>query len=323
MRSGISQITAFASIAAGIIHFSAATEHDNLPVMMAGFLVVGALQVALGGTLLWRRPGQRLIGAAAALMVCSIGLWAVSRTAGLPLLRDGHMEPVGFKDGVTVLLELATLPGLLLLSRDASGLALPSPRFGTPALGAIGCAILALTVPALLADGGHHHSHEEAVALGISGHGGDTHEEGSGSAAAHGDDHPADTADEHHGDAPAGANDSAEAHSGSGHSDHGAGGTQVASLVTDGGHPHGGGGAPGEDGGDHRARSHQDAPRHRGHPHRRPAKRHGHDRGKGKGKGDGGGHEHEHPPADEPENDGPLRQLDDLVPAVGPIPPRR
>ena len=324
MRSRIAQVTAFASIAAGIIHLSAATDHDDLPVMLTGFLVVGALQVALGGVLIWRRPGQRLIGAAAALMVASIGIWAVSRTVGLPLLRDGHMEPVGFKDGVTVLFELVALPGLLLLSRDASGLTLPGARFGTPALGAVGGAILALTVAAVSSDGGHYHSHEQAVALGIAGHAGDTHEQDSNSTQAHRDEHPRDAGDDHHRDGGAEGTGGADARSGSGHGGHQGDGTELASLVPGGGHPHRGGTAPGDDGGshddggrEHRSRSREDSGSHRDRRHRRPGKRHGHK----PGKGDGGEHEHEHPP--EPEDDGPLRQLADLVPGVGDVPPRR
>ena len=37
--------TGLFSIAAGVIHVSAAADHQNLPVMMVGFIVVAVLQV--------------------------------------------------------------------------------------------------------------------------------------------------------------------------------------------------------------------------------------------------------------------------------------
>ena len=158
----IAAATAIFSIAAGVIHISAAADHENLPVMMAGFLVIGCLQGALGGLLLWRRPDPLLIVAALALMLGSVGVWLMSRTMGLPFLPGGHMEPIGFKDAVTVLFELATVPGLLLLlSREASGMSLPSPRLGTRALGFLGAAAFALMVPALVLGGGGHHSADQ------------------------------------------------------------------------------------------------------------------------------------------------------------------
>jgi len=112
----VASATAVFSLGAAVIHLSAAADHDNLPVMMGGFIVVAVLQAALGAALLLRRPSRLLCLGAIALMLGSLQVWLISRTAGLPLLPGGHMEPIGFKDGVTVLFELATLPGLLLLS---------------------------------------------------------------------------------------------------------------------------------------------------------------------------------------------------------------
>ena len=58
------------------------------------------------------------------------------------------MEPIGFKDSVTVLFELATVPGLLLLmSPDLGGVRLPSARLGTQGAGVP----LGLRLPALRA----------------------------------------------------------------------------------------------------------------------------------------------------------------------------
>ena len=165
----VGEVAAILSIGAGVIHYSAAGDHTNLPVMFAGFVVVATLQVALGALLLWRRePSRRLVVAGLALMLGAIGVWLLSRTAGLPFLEDGHAEPIGFKDGVTVLFELASIPPLLLLlSRDLARVSLPSPRLEAQTLTALGASCLALMVPALVLDGGGHHSHEEAVEMGI------------------------------------------------------------------------------------------------------------------------------------------------------------
>jgi hypothetical protein len=101
-------------------------------------------------------------------MLSSIGLWALSRTAGLPFLPDGHVEPIGFKDGVTKLFEAATIPLLLLLlSPELGRVSLPSPRLGSQTTAALGIVCLALMAPALFLDGGRQHSNDQAVALGL------------------------------------------------------------------------------------------------------------------------------------------------------------
>jgi hypothetical protein len=164
----VAQVAAVLSIGAGVIHVSAAGDHTDLPVMFAGFMVVAALQVALGVLLLRRPPSRLLIAGGIALMLSSIGLWALSRTAGLPFLPDGHVEPIGFKDGVTKLFEAATIPLLLLLlSPELGRVSLPSPRLGSQTTAALGIICLALMAPALFLDGGRQHSHDQAVALGL------------------------------------------------------------------------------------------------------------------------------------------------------------
>jgi hypothetical protein len=144
----VSCATGLLLIGAGVIHVSAAADHTNLPVMMVGFLVVACLQVGLGGLLIARRPGRLLIAAGVAMTAASIGLWLMSRTVGLPFLPGGHMEPIGFKDGVCVLFEIGTLPALLLLgSRELLSLTLPTPRLGTQALGLLSAGMFALLCP--------------------------------------------------------------------------------------------------------------------------------------------------------------------------------
>ncbi len=171
-------VAAVLLIGAGVLHVSAAADHTNLPVMMVGFLVVATAQAALGGLLLWRRPSRLLILTGLGLTAGALITWFVSRTAGLPFLPGGHMEPIGFKDGVTVLFELGTMPVLALLASSEVGrLTLPSPRLGTQALGVVGAGVFALFVPALVLGGGGHHSADQMAGAGH-GHGEDGHARG-------------------------------------------------------------------------------------------------------------------------------------------------
>lgn len=300
----VARLTAILSIAAGVIHLSAAGDHRSLPVMLAGFLVVGTLQVGLGA-LLWRsRPARLVIAAAVLLMLGSVAIWLVSRTSGLPFLRDGHMEPVGFKDGICVLFELAAIPGLLLLLSDDFGrLKLHSPRLSTQAFGVVATATCALMAPALVLEGGEHHTHEEAVALGIHGHDGETahgysesiHAGGS-SAHATGEGHAAaDGGGAHAGDSAQSHSDGVAHTGGTSHST-----TELASFHTGpGGHP------PGVTGGDHEEGEHRER-RHSDREHGERSHRRGpdHDRDRHRGERDHGrddpheGHEDPEPPDD-------------------------
>lgn len=265
----VAQVAAVLSIGAGVLHVSAAGDHTQLPVMFAGFMLVAILQIALG-VLLLRRPLSRVLFAGAvAMMLSSIGLWVLSRTAGLPFIEGGHLEPIGFKDGVTKLFELASIPALLLLlSPDLSRVSVP-PRFGSHALAIMGAGCFALMTPALLLGGGEQHSHAEAVALGIHEHddaSGDSHHltaDGSKSAHRHANDD---------------AHSDAHGHGDSAHSEAGHVHTELASTTlgashqhsSAGGHTHSG--APGHGGGSHHRGHHRDGGKqhhggHGGHGH--------------------------------------------------------
>jgi hypothetical protein len=243
----VGTVAAILSVAAGVIHFSAAGDHTNLPVMFVGFIVVATLQVALGGLLVWRRPSKLLIAAALALMLGSIGAWLLSRTAGLPFLEDGHTEPIGFKDGVTVLFELASVPVLrLLLSRDLARVSLPSPKLASQTVTALGAACFALMIPALLLGGGEHHSHEQAVAMGIH-HDEDEHADGdelahSGAGADHRDGEHSHSVGSH---SPSGAGGHSHANSLDAAADHQHSDTEFASTPLHPSHEHTDGHAPG------------------------------------------------------------------------------
>jgi hypothetical protein len=279
----VCEVAAILSIAAGVIHISAAGDHTDLPVMFAGFLLVAALQIALGAVLLRRLPSRLIVAAAVAMMLSSIGLWLLSRTAGLPYLPDGHVEPIGFKDGVTKLLEIATIPMLLLLlSSELARLSLPSRRLGGQTRAAVGTACAALLVPALLLGGGTQHSHRQAVALGI-------HDAHDGSeTAAHGDSAAAHADGEHggaaHGQRSHDAGSADHEHAATGTAGHH---TLLATAPLGATHEHGAAGTPGDHPTHHSDQHGQD--RHQGGKHRdHPGDKH-----------HGGNHDHGHSGDDE------------------------
>ena len=280
----VGEVAAILSIAAGVIHISAAGDHTDLPVMFAGFLLVAVLQIALGALLLRRPPSRLIIAGAVAMMLSSIGLWVLSRTAGLPYLPNGHIEPIGFKDGVTKLFELASIPMLLLLSsHELSRASLPSRRLGGQTRAAVGMACIALMAPALVLGGGTQHSHEQAVALGL-------HREHDGSTTTHAGSLSAHR-DEEHGQRSHGTSgDHKHNASGAGndHSD-----LHLASAPLGTTHEHGEAGGPG-DTPTHHSEQHADGRDHDGGHRNRPGdKHHGGDHDHGHGDG-----QHEDPDAD-------------------------
>ncbi len=276
----VGEVAAILSFGAGVLHISAAGDHTHLPVLFAGFVAVAVLQIALG-VLLLRRPPSRLIIAAAVLMtLSSIGIWLVSRTAGLPFIEDGHLEQVGFKDGITKLLEITSIPLLLLLlSRDLARVSLPSARLGGQTRAVVGTACLALLVPALLLGEGPEHSHNQTVAHDEHGGLGTVTHAGS---AAHTDGNHAGA--EHAQHASGGGHTHAVSVTDGGHS-----GVHFASAPLSGTHEHGATGTT-RHSRTHHADQHGEA-RHDGgtHPHHEGGKHHGGNHG----------HNHDHGGGDE------------------------
>jgi hypothetical protein len=282
-------------IGAGLLHISAAGDHTDLPVMMAGFLVVAALQAGLGGLLLYRRAGRLVIAGGVAMTLSALGVWLLSRTAGLPFLPGGHMEAIGFKDGITVLFEVATVPLLALLaSAELDGVRLPSARLGTQAVAVLGSAMFALFVPAFVLGGGDHHSGDghghggAELAHAGDGHGHSDGPMADGQAHEHGD-------GEHAHGRPATAKTLAHAHErATGHAH-----SQSDLGLSGGGHEHGGGGGHQTDGG-HDDGGHGGEPTG-GHDHAggRGEPTGGHDHGGGGDDHAAGGHEEAAPAENE------------------------
>ncbi|HEY3238392.1 MAG TPA: hypothetical protein VGL92_02420 [Acidimicrobiia bacterium] len=188
---------------AGLIHASAAPGHRAHAALFAFFVTVAVLQL-LWGLAVLRWAGWPLLIAGAALNSVVAATWVLSRTAGLPGVPGAeHVEPVGFKDGVSSLLELALVLSVAGLLPQAAGRlrAASAPMASWVVVAAIG----ALTTAAVAAPGHHHdetghrhaglagaahsddgHAHT-AAELAAPGHagGGHTHEAGDVALAPH------------------------------------------------------------------------------------------------------------------------------------------
>lgn len=107
------------SFTAGAIHLVMTPSHADESILEGvGFLVSGWAQIGLAA-LLFTRTSRLLLRASVALNVALIGVWAVSRTWGLPFgAHAGHPEQVTAVDLTTVGIELAlVLSCLVVLTR--------------------------------------------------------------------------------------------------------------------------------------------------------------------------------------------------------------
>lgn len=140
-------VTAIASIGAGLIHVEAArTLGRGDTQTFAFFAMVAAAEIVWGLVALVRAPRLWLaLGALGNAVV--VGIWIVSRTAGLPVGEFAHeVLPVGYADVLATILGAVTLVGAGYLAiRGASPVnALASAR-GLALVAAIAIGLLALS----------------------------------------------------------------------------------------------------------------------------------------------------------------------------------
>ncbi|HKY76956.1 MAG TPA: hypothetical protein VJS45_12495 [Acidimicrobiia bacterium] len=151
LRSGVASLC----LAAGVLHVSAAADHRGMAGHVAFFLVVASLQSALGAAVLLARPGRWLAVATAVNLAAAL-VWTFSRTTGLPVDGSPVPEAIGFKDGITTMIEIGAAAGAglwWLLPDGARRVVLPSGRLATTLLGT---GVWAVGAAGLFA--GHTHS---------------------------------------------------------------------------------------------------------------------------------------------------------------------
>src|SRR5262245_58446012 len=140
-------VTAFASIAAGVIHVEAARtlgRGDTQTFMF--FAAVAAAEIVWGLVALVRAPRLWLVlGALGNAAV--VGTWIVSRTAGLPVGEFAHeVLPVGYADVLATIFGAVTLVGAATLAIRGSGPSRPmASARGFALVAAIAIGLLALS----------------------------------------------------------------------------------------------------------------------------------------------------------------------------------
>jgi hypothetical protein len=165
---------AVVSVAAGVVHCSASPDHARLPLHAAFFVTVGMAQI-LWAPLILRHASRRLLFLGAAGNLALVGVWLFSRTTGIGFVPGAEeVEPVGFKDAVTVFLEVLLVAGVGLWALRPAGRQLLLAK-GRLALGAM-TGTVALLMAAAVAAPSHQHGHSDAELAAVHGHGDDGHE---------------------------------------------------------------------------------------------------------------------------------------------------
>lgn len=151
-------LAAAASAGAAAIHFAVISEHvEEYWLFGLFFFLSGAAQLAWA-ILVVLRPLRLLIFLGVVGNAATIGLWVLSRTAGLPLGPDaGEPETIGTADVVASTLEgLLVVSSVWYLTRPQSLLGITGSRSRTLTL-AVPVLIATVVAVALIADGSISH----------------------------------------------------------------------------------------------------------------------------------------------------------------------
>ncbi len=161
-------VAAFASLGAGVIHFSTTPDHWEEWAGYGVFFLVLALFQVVWPVVVLRRPSTGTLGSGLAVNLASMALWGATRLWGPPMGPSaGVPEPVGSAGVLTVLLEsvIVVCVGWSLLPRHQAAVFTGSGFRGAVVAAAV--VLAALTVPGAVAGLEHQH--------GGSGHGGSGH----------------------------------------------------------------------------------------------------------------------------------------------------
>jgi hypothetical protein len=152
------------SAAAGVLHFSVVLEHTGGDAIVPiGFALAGWSQLLIAGLIVARRATRGLYVFAMVANLVMLGIWAWSRTAGLPFDPYGGVaEDPQLLDITVAVLEAAAVVVALAILLSPRALALPTRASMFVGLEVLAIATLVLVVP----DGGSStagHSHGGAA----------------------------------------------------------------------------------------------------------------------------------------------------------------
>lgn len=167
-RPGTLAIAGLASIAAGIIHATAAGAHSEHRQTVIAFAACAAFQVGWGAWALVR-SGRLLALAGAVGNAAAVGGWVLAKTSGISFI-DGLEDKEGPQFADTL---CAVLAGIAVLAAVAAalglfGLARRSPRPSFVGLAAV--ATLAISVPGMVSAGNHSHAGGHGAGEAADGH---------------------------------------------------------------------------------------------------------------------------------------------------------
>lgn len=158
------------SIAAGVIHAAVTYEHLQEYLLFGMFFgVVASVQVVWGAALV-ADPSRRLIAAGLAGNLALLALWAVSRSAGLPLGPHHGAEAVSTTDLVCAVVEALAVVGaaaLLVRHLRERRVRRSAAAWGLAAVGVVVAALLVLSLPAAFGGEEEHGEHAEVPAAGV------------------------------------------------------------------------------------------------------------------------------------------------------------
>ncbi|MEX2539933.1 MAG: hypothetical protein WD646_14900 [Actinomycetota bacterium] len=174
LGDGVATTVGIVAGCAGVLHLLASRDHLDHPLIAASFVVLALAQIGWAALVVWQRSSRLLtLGILGNLAV--VGVWAFSRTTGIPFYEPiASAEPVGIADATATMFEIiaALGAGLLLILPSAARVALVPRQRGQRFMAGAGALALLLLVPAFVTEG-HAHDHGEEVRVAGASH---THE---------------------------------------------------------------------------------------------------------------------------------------------------
>lgn len=156
-------VLAGASAGAGLIHAAMATVHGDIWQDRYGFAAAAVFQVAIAGIALVGRPSRRVVLLAVIGNAFLTGMWAWSRTAGLPWGETpGVAEDVGPIDLATVALQVVVIAvGARMLMAPADRAERSRAGRVAPAMAAVG--LLGVALVAISSPDASNHAHGDQL----------------------------------------------------------------------------------------------------------------------------------------------------------------